>query len=66
LQRQEDKDISDIYDTLCEILPKIHYDYDIIGEHHLLDAQISNGRLKISSEECELPPLIEVDGFLLP
>lgn len=54
LQQQNDKDISDVYDMLCALLPKIHYDYDIIGEHHLLGARLHHGRLLICDEQFKV------------
>ncbi|MDD4773125.1 MAG: glycosyl hydrolase [Eubacteriales bacterium] len=49
-QRAEDKGISDIYDMLCSELMKLHYDYDIIGEHHLEGCEITDGRICIAGE----------------
>ena len=63
LQQKKDKDISDLFDTLCEILPKIHHDYDVIGEHHLLEARIADGRLKISDEEFKLLLVPSLEGL---
>jgi len=53
-QRTADKAISDVYDLLCAQLPKLHYDYDIMGEHHLLKARIEEGSLKLEDEAFQV------------
>ncbi|MHB1151166.1 MAG: glycosyl hydrolase [Eubacteriales bacterium] len=50
LQREEDKRISDVFDMLCAMLMKLHYDYDIVGEHHLERCVIKDGSMHIADE----------------
>lgn len=53
-QREEDRQISDVFDMLCRELIKFHVDYDIIGEHHLEDCAIQNGILQIADESYRM------------
>jgi hypothetical protein len=62
-QRDRDKAISDVYDMLCVQLPKLHYDYDIIGEHHLLKARIEGDSLKLEDEAFRVLLLPSLEGL---
>lgn len=53
-QREDDTAISDAFDLACSLLLRQHYDYDVMGEHHLMDAQLENGSLHVHSESFKL------------
>jgi hypothetical protein len=54
LQKEDDTAISDAFDLACSLLLKQHCDYDIMGEHHLMDAQLETGSLRVHEESFRL------------
>lgn len=54
MQKQKDKNISDIYDLLCSNLMKLHFDYDIMAEHQLMESIIQNHCLSIAGEQFKV------------
>lgn len=62
LQETPDRNISDVFDLLCAVLPKIHIDYEVVGEHHLGEAGISD-RLCISGETFSVAVIPSFKGL---
>ncbi|MHB9037365.1 MAG: glycosyl hydrolase [Armatimonadota bacterium] len=51
---EKDRVVSDSFDLCASILPRLHYDYDILPEQALASAEINEGRIVIGSEEFEV------------
>jgi len=51
---EKDRALSDSFDLCAAILPRLHFDYDIITESALAQAGIDDGRLLVGDESFEL------------
>lgn len=58
---EDDRATSDSFDLCASVLPRLHFDYDIIPEQALASAKIADGRICIHDEEYEVliaPPSV--------
>jgi hypothetical protein len=53
-ESDEDRVTSDSFDLCASLLPRLHFDYDIIPEQSLASASVENGKLRIRDEEYEV------------
>ncbi|MCL6630610.1 MAG: hypothetical protein K6U00_13530, partial [Armatimonadetes bacterium] len=53
-ENEADRGISDAFDAVCTVLPRIGFDYDIIHPSLLDTADIGGGRLRIGNEEFDV------------
>ncbi|MCE5315664.1 MAG: glycosyl hydrolase [Armatimonadota bacterium] len=51
---EKDRVLSDSFDLCASILPRLHYDYDILPEQALTSAEIKDGRIVVGEEEFEV------------
>lgn len=61
---EEDKVISDSFDLCASILTRLHFDYDILSEQALADAEVRDGKIYIQNEEYEalIAPPFAISG----
>ena len=51
LEGRDDRSLSDSFDICASVLLKLHWDYDIITEQSLALADVSDGHIRIGTEE---------------
>lgn len=51
VEGERDRVISDSFDLCASILPRLHFDYDILPEQTLASATVRDGRLAVGDEE---------------
>ncbi|MCE5322260.1 hypothetical protein LLG46_02970 [bacterium] len=50
---EKDRILSDSFDLCASILPRLHYDYDVLPEQAIASAHIDGGKIVINNEEYE-------------
>lgn len=50
----QDRILSDSFDLCASMLPRLHFDYDVLPEQTLASAEVSEGRLRVGQEEYEV------------
>lgn len=54
LEGETDRVISDSFDLCASILPRLHFDYDIMPEQTLASATVCDGRIAVGDEEYQV------------